>query len=408
MPNSPAPSLETRITGSFSSRFWLELFSNSIHFPIANILLELLIEKPLDYLAAPDLYAMITASLVQTYWLTRWQTSPRPRRWVGNLIGPAVYTLVELLLGGPQFFSALNHLAYWGFALVIGGLQTLRLRSPAGVSSAMIVAENVIRTSILFFMYAIFEFRTNPDQMASMGNFFQDRSHQFIGLALLFLGLMIGLANLMAERYLRLLKETSVQLKTYSEWLLGRDLLGKTFVNPTALQLTRRERTVLFMDIRSFTHWSENQSPEAVVGLLDKYYQVAESILAHHGTIKFKLSADEVMAVFATDQSAIRAALDLRNQVRQLLAHYQLGAGIGIHTGPLVEGLLGSARVKFYDVIGDTVNTAKRIESAAQAGEVLISAAGLQRIGTGVGVGTSRQISAKGKKQLITVYPLRE
>lgn len=405
---SSASSLETRITGSFITRFWLELFGNSAHFPIVNILLELLLESPQDYLFKPGLYVNIAASLVQAYWLTRWQTASHPLRVVGNLIGPALYTLVEVILEGPGFFAAPHHLGYWGFALVIGILQTLRLRMPSVFSATLIVIENVVRTLILFFVYAIFEIGHDLTQPALLSTFFSDASHQFIGLATLLLGVSLGIANLTADRYQTLLRETSARLKTYSEWLLGRDLLGQTFTNPSALGLTRRQRAVLFMDIRNFTRWSETQAPEAVVALLDGYYQTSETVLAGYETIKIKLSADEVMAVFATTDTAVRAALDLRAQLNPAFKKDGLGVGIGLHFGPLVEGLLGSTGVKFYDVIGDTVNTAKRIEGAAESGEVLISedirsmSAGKFRIGAG------REISAKGKENLLMVYAVEE
>ena len=406
MTNTTSSPLETRISGSFYTRYWLELFSNSAHFPIANILLELLIEKPLEYLRAPDLYVITFASLVQAYWLTRWQSTARPHRFLGNLLGPALYTLIESVLEGPRFFSAPHHLAYWGFAIITGILQAQRPRWPGVLSGFLIVLENMTRTAILFFMYAIFEISANPTQTVSIAAFFMDASHQFIGLAVLILGLSIGLASLTAERYLGLLRETFAQLQTYSEWLLGRDLLGQTFVNPSALSLTRRERTVMFMDIRGFTRWSETQSPETVVKLLTRYYQASEDVLARHGTIKFKFSADEVMAVFATIEAAIHAALDLRAEINRVLSPEKLGAGIGLNTGPLVEGLLGGRGVKFYDVIGDTVNTAKRIESAAQKAEVLISESVRALLDPVARLGPPREISAKGKDQPVAVYPL--
>lgn len=408
MKAKPSLLLETRIIGSFSTRFWLELFGNSAHFPIANALFELLKEEPLNYLRTPGLYTILTASVIQAYWLTRWQTERHSRRFWGNLIGPALYTLAENLLAGSRLFSAPNHLAYWGFALVIGALQALQPRLPAIFNAPIIVIENVARTSILFFMYALFETYANPAQTASLYVFFGDKSHQFVGLTVLFLGISIGLANLTADRYSGLLKETSAQLRKYSEWLLGRDLLIQAFVNPSALSLRRRERTVMFMDIRGFTHWSERQSPENVVNLLSKFYQMTETILTSYETIKFKFSADEVMAVFPTPDSAIYAAIELRNQVNQLLSSEHLGVGIGLHNGLLVEGLLGSTGVKFYDVIGDTVNTAKRIESVAQSGEVLISENVRNMIGQTISTGTKREISVKGKENPLVIYPLED
>ncbi len=399
-------SLEARLRGSFLERFWLELFSNSAHFIIANILLELLTDYSLDYLLNPELYILIGAGLLQAYWLTRWQTTPTPRRLLGNLIGPAFYTIAEVSLDGLAFFYAPHHLAYWFFGLTIGLLQAVRPSLPPSLSGLAIVVENIVRTSIIFFMYVIFETYTEPIATLSFNNYFADTAHQFIGLAVLLLGASIGLANLTAERYLALLRQTSEQLKTYSEWLLGHELLGQAFSNPTALNLSRRERTVLFMDIRGFTHWSEAQSPERVVALLDQYYQISDGVLARHQTIKFKFSADEVMAVFPTADIAVQAALTLREPINKLLREHQLGAGIGLHCGLLVEGLLGSSRAKFYDVIGDTVNTAKRIEGAAQSAEVLISEAARQALTTPIPLTSKREITAKGKDVPVTVYPI--
>jgi class 3 adenylate cyclase len=135
---------------------------------------------------------------------------------------------------------------------------------------------------------------------------------------------------------------------------------------------------------------------------------MTETILTSHETIKFKFSADEVMAVFPTPDSAVHAAIELRNQVNQLLSSEHLGVGIGLHNGLLVEGLLGSTGVKFYDVIGDTVNTAKRIESVAQSGEVLISENVRNMIRQKVGTGAKREISVKGKKNPLVMYPLED
>ncbi len=224
---------------------------------------------------------------------------------------------------------------------------------------------------------------------------------------MLFLGLIIGFANLTADRYLSLLKQTLAQLRIYSEWLLGRRLLQQALKDPSSLRLARSERAVLFMDVRNFTHWSESYSPEAVVNLLNEYYRISESVLTQHEAIKFKFSADEVMAVFPTIDATIHAALELRKRIGEFLANYRLGAGIGLHAGPLVEGLLGgSTSVRFYDVIGDTVNTAKRIESAAQGGEILISDAAREMAAQTFPMGAGREITAKGKDEPLIVYAI--
>jgi class 3 adenylate cyclase len=236
--------------------------------------------------------------------------------------------------------------------------------------------------------------------------FFSDTSHQFLMFVIVLLGLNIGLASLTAERYLGLLKETFARLKTYSEWLFGHDLLGQIIEDPSALQLKRRERAIMFMDIRDFTRWSETRSPEEIVNMLNRYYQTAEASLNQHNVIKFKFAADEVMAIFPTANDGWLACLKMRLQISQFLGQHGLGAGIGLHVGQVVEGLLGSKEVKFYDVIGDTVNTAKRIESAAGAGEVLVSEAVRIAIGTSFRTGPKRQVTVKGKDEPVSVHPL--
>lgn len=400
--------LETRLTGTPRTRFLLEFFGNSAQFPIANSLLELLLEGPADYLRAPDLHAILLACVVQAWWLSRRQLTERPQRFLGNLIGPSIYTLIEVSLEGLKFFDSANHVAYWYFALAIGALQAVGPRLPGWAAAAARVSEDVVRAGILLVMYGLFEASDEPAKFYSVATFFSDGSHQFVALATLLLGLSLGFSSLTARGYLEQLRETSARLKTYSEWLLGQQLLTRLMEDPASLSLRRQERAVLFMDIRNFTAWSEKSAPETVVQMLNRYYHAAETVLIGHGAIKFKFAADEVLAVFDTAERAAAAAKALRREARPLLAEFGLATGIGIHAGPLVEGLLGSMGMQFYDVIGDTVNTAKRIESAAAAGEVLVSESVRQKLGADFNCGPPREISVKGKEMPLKVFPLAE
>ena len=398
----PEYSIEQRISGSFFSRFWQELFRNTGYFPLALILLEFLIEG-LEFFGKPDLYLLIPAVFVQTYVLTRWPSSIVWKRLFGSLIAPALYTMGEMAFEGLKFFESPYHVMYLAFALVIAVLQAAQLNKKNLWSDFLLLLENLVRAEILFALYIAFEIYSNPTQTVSLNEFFADGAHQYLGLAVLLLGISAGVANVSSHRYSLLLRQTADQLKIYSEWLLGRNLLGRAINDPNSMRLSRQKRTMMFVDIRGFTSWSEKRTPEEVASLLNRYYLTVEGLLNNYQVIKYKFTADEVMVVFIEADEALRAARDLQETLGRVLFKRELGVGIGIHTGLLVEGLLGGQNVRFYDVIGDTVNTAERIEKVANAGEIWISEETRINLANKV-VNDQKQVTVKGKDQPIQVY----
>jgi len=382
-----------------------EFFTNSAHFPLANLFLEMLHEGVPAFFYEPDLYVLVLAAAVQATVIGMWRHGGRDRPLVGNLVGPTLYTAIEVALDGLAFFASPYHVAYWGFALAVGVLQSLRLRLRGRARGAVLVAEHVVRSSILLGMYWIFEALTDPDYVTLRG-FLSDESHAFVSIVIPLLGLLLGAADVTARRNLVLLRRTAARLREYSEWLLGRDLLSRAVDDPAELSLRRRERAVLFMDIRGFTRWSDPRPPEQVVDMLNTYFEAAEEVFAGTGVIKVQHTADEIMAVFAEAAEAARTALALQARLAPELACHGLGAGTGVNTGPVAEGLLGSRNVKGYSVIGDMVNTAKRICDQAAAGEVLISAAVRAALGPRALVAPRRDVEAKGKAEPLAVYPL--
>ncbi|TAK24188.1 MAG: adenylate/guanylate cyclase domain-containing protein [Chloroflexota bacterium] len=350
-----------------------ELFRNTAHFPLVNILLELLLEGAGPFLRAPDLYVMVGAAISQAFVLARWREQGRERPLLGNLVAPALYTTVETLFEGWRFFQAPHHLAFWVVAILIGLTQQARLSTHGGARDALIVVEALVRSAILIVMYGIYEALTAAQSVDPIG-FLADGSHVFFATAIVFLGALVGSSAITAERYLDAVHALNARLHRYSEWLLGRTLLEQAVSDHESLALRRRERAIVFADIRGFTRWSEPQPPETVVTMLNGFYREAERAWTAAGTIKAKLTADEIMLVFDTSPAAVQAALDLRAAVASYLEPWNLELGIGVCAGPVVEGLLGSEDVKAYDVIGDTVNTAKRLCDSAGPGEILVSA----------------------------------
>ncbi|MEN8179453.1 MAG: adenylate/guanylate cyclase domain-containing protein [Pseudomonadota bacterium] len=394
--------LKERIQGNRSGRFLHELFGNSIHFPLVNIVLELLLKGTQDYLLEPDPYLLLTAALLQAWIVSGWEHTGRPRPLLGNLIGPGFYTLVEVLYGGTAFFSAPNHLAYWSFALSIGLLQYGSSRLSGVLCDLLILLENVVRASFVLVMYIILERLRGECQ--GIGPFFSHASHQFLTVVMPFLGLILGLSQLNSRRFLKILRATAEQLQQYSEWLFGRELLTRVVVDPQQLSLKRRDRAILFIDIRGFTAWSEGRTPEAVVDLVNRFYAAAEPHWKE--AIRVKLIADEIMLVFTGVEAAVQSARSMCASISQELSEHGLKAGVGLHFGSVVEGLIGAPSQQSYDLLGESVNTAKRLCDHAAGGEVLISEQALAELGPATQVGNVRELTGKGGSTAITAYSL--
>ncbi len=134
-----------------------------------------------------------------------------------------------------------------------------------------------------------------------------------------------------------------------------------------------REVCVMFLDIRNFTAFSEERSPEEVVDYLNTVFDATiDAVVRRHGVVN-KFLGDGFMAIFGAPVAvgnssavAVDAALDIVARVDRLVAEGKLPAtklGIGLHSGKTVVGNIGSAQRKEYTVIGDVVNVASRIEA---------------------------------------------
>jgi class 3 adenylate cyclase len=192
-------------------------------------------------------------------------------------------------------------------------------------------------------------------------------------------------------------------------------------LDPDKIQLggKRMKITTLFADIRGFTSFSESQNPEQLVWILNRYLAIAaEAVLAQEGTID-KFMGDGVMAWFNAPIPqpdhiirSIRTALGIQQAVKNLHKdlpdHYHLFFGIGVHFGDAVLGLIGSERQVEYTAVGDSVNTAKRLQENALAGQILISEAVYKNVQYEIRARKVEPIDAKGKRELLEVYELLE
>lgn len=384
LPSLPADALIARVARNF--------FTHSGQVPLVLLILEALLARP-GYFFRADPYVLLAAGLTQACLMEWLSGGNRPRPFLTNLAGPLLYSLIEAALEGSGFFGQWHHQAYWGFALGFGTLHWAQLKH-VRLSAYLVLIENVVRSAIPLVMYALFEARTK-NQMFSLEVFFSDRAHGFLAVVLLLLGVLLGFADVSLRRSMARVAELTRRLRQYSEWSLGRDILNRAIADETVLLLQRVERAILFMDIRGFTAWSEHESPERVVEMLNNYYRAAGQALSGTHLIKVKYTADEVMAVFSDAKSAVAAASGTIKDMQSVLALSGLAVGCGVHVGPVVEGVLGGEGNRAYDFIGDTVNTAQRLCEAARPGELLVSVAACSAAGTPVKA--LRHVVAKGK-----------
>lgn len=153
-----------------------------------------------------------------------------------------------------------------------------------------------------------------------------------------------------------------------------------------AMKERRRHIAVLFVDIRGFTPLSESLSPEEVTDILNQYLTLtSKAIFANHGTVD-KFIGDATMALFNAPDDladyiylAVKTALDIRDggatlqETLSIQYDRKVQFGIGVHCGDAIVGSIGAPFRMDYTAIGDTVNTAARLESTAAPGQVLVS-----------------------------------
>lgn len=182
------------------------------------------------------------------------------------------------------------------------------------------------------------------------------------------------------------------------EDLLGRyvseSVASEVLRNPFAVSLggDRRDVTTLFADVRGFTALAADHSPEETLGMLNRYLAVvSDAVEAQDGTVA-DLLGDGVFAFFGAPvcreddpERAVRAALAIQGSVMELelpmMPGVRLQAGIGITTGQVVAGNVGSERRMHYAVVGDSVNIASRLQSAAGPGQILVDETTHDRVG---------------------------
>ncbi|NTV52092.1 MAG: HAMP domain-containing protein [Candidatus Firestonebacteria bacterium] len=199
-------------------------------------------------------------------------------------------------------------------------------------------------------------------------------------------------------------------------------VMEQVLKDPSKLALggARKRVSVVFTDIRGFTSMSETMQPEEVVSIINVYLSLQTEIVIRNDGMLDKFVGDCVMAVyglpFAKDDDALRAvrtAVEIQAAILKLNAARAkenlktITIGIGVNTGEVVAGNMGSSQKMDYTVIGDSVNLAARLEANAEGGTVLISESTYAEVKDFVEADKLAPIPVKGKKDKVTVYSVK-
>ncbi len=201
---------------------------------------------------------------------------------------------------------------------------------------------------------------------------------------------------------------------------VSKDVYQELLSNPKAAELggTRRLATVLFSDLRGFTTLSESRSPEMMIAQLNEYFsEMVEIVFAHRGTVD-KFVGDMIMAIFNAPlpdplhaDRAVQCAVAMQrrlvgmNQEWKALGKPELHCGVGINSGDMIVGNVGSESIRSYTVIGDSVNLGARLESLCKEykTDIIISQNTRSLLNGDYSLVELGEVKVKGKEQAVRI-----
>lgn len=212
------------------------------------------------------------------------------------------------------------------------------------------------------------------------------------------------------------------KVKTLFSKFHGSSVTDNLLQGEVTLGGQRKDVAVFFSDIRGFTSYAEKRSPEEVVEMLNEYFGLMVGIINRHGGVVDKFIGDAIMAIWgapvASDSDAanavtaclaMRVALAELNETRLARGQDAITIGMGLHYGPVISGTIGSDERMEYTVIGNTVNTASRIEAATKAfgTDLLVSGELVEKLGDGFKTEVAGDAEVKGRSEPLKMHKVR-
>ena len=215
---------------------------------------------------------------------------------------------------------------------------------------------------------------------------------------------------------MRAIKENNILKMYVDETVLN--FMGSREFETALMSNETIEASVAFIDICSFTTISENESPDKVVKLLNNYFDVMVKEIIAQGGFVDKFIGDAILAVFRGEyhlDRAVDACLAVRKKIQELPNEtgdifFSPKVSIGINSGEMISGNIGSATLKRldYTVIGDAVNTAQRLQSAAKENQIIISETSYEKIKESFNCQKVGEVALKNKLNPVMIYEVMD
>lgn len=219
-------------------------------------------------------------------------------------------------------------------------------------------------------------------------------------------------------RYINEEKERNFIRATFGRYL-SNEVVEELLGSPEGLKMSGENREVTFLvsDLRGFSSLSSSLSPDNVIPILNRYFErMVEIIARYRGTVD-ELQGDGILVFFGAplagsddQERAIACAIEMQNAMEELNSDQQklnlpeLSMGIGINSGEVIVGNIGSEKRAKYGAIGTPINTAFRIESHTVGGQILISPSTYEKVRSLVRVSGTMEVQFKGIDQPVTLY----
>ena len=374
-----------------------------------------------------------------------------------NFRGPAktfpYYSFVDVVSGKIPLETFRNKIVLVGATAV--GIYDIRVTPFSsifpGVEVHASIIDNILRKNFLWAPTGLL----NPAAlvvilMALIMGFLQPRVRASFGLALLitlifvyavlnyflfknyqiYLQMLYPISSLITVyvvvAFMRFIAEEKERMRVKAAFqnYVAPEVVNTMLQHPDMLHLggEKREMTVLFSDIRGFTTLSEQMEPEVLVGLLHSYLNpMTETVFQHNGTMD-KYIGDAIMAIYGAPlllsdhaDRACETALAMLEKLQHLWEVWraknlpELKIGIGINSGPMTVGNMGSERLFDYTVIGDNVNLASRLEGLNKlyGTAILISEATQKLLQNSFILREVDRVRVKGKRTSVSIFELR-